>query len=82
MNFFQLREALTRTNISDRNVQSDKIVKSSAGFKTSAKPVSGSVEKQGYEFKKRKITDPFANAQRQKDRDVKRKARQIGYVNK
>ena len=78
--FLELKESLTRNPISGRNIQSDKIKRSSLGYKEKTKAVSGEQEAQGFKFRKVKMQDPFALAQRNKERDVKRKARQVGFV--
>jgi len=78
--YFNLTESLTRNPISKRNIQSDKIKRSSLGYKDNPKVVSGDQESLGYRFRKSKMADPFAIAQRQRDRDVRKKARQVGYV--
>lgn len=88
--FFNIREnlapkSLVRTNITSRNVSDQKRNIGKLGYKTSTKPVGGQEEKGGYEFRQKKVLDPFVKRQtsqrqfRDLERGIKKSRRETGY---
>lgn len=88
--FLDIREnlapkSLIRTNITARNVSDQKRNIGKLGYKTSTKPVSGQEEKSGYEFRQKKVLDPFEKRQtaqrkfRDIERGIKKSRRETGY---
>jgi hypothetical protein len=86
--FLELREnlapkSLIRTNITSRNVSDQKRNIGKLGYKASTKPVGGQEEKSGYEFRQKKIQDPYAQQRKLRDidRGVSRQRRLTGFRN-
>jgi hypothetical protein len=88
--FLDIREnlapkGLMRTNITTRNVSDQKRNIGKLGYKISTKPVGGQEEKSGYEFRSKKVLDPFEKRQtaqrkfRDIDRGIKKSRRETGY---
>jgi hypothetical protein len=88
--FLDIREnlapkSLIRTNITARNVSDQKRNIGKLGYKTSTKAVSGQEEKMGYQFRQKKVLDPFEKRQtaQRKFRDINRgiikSRRETGY---
>lgn len=86
--FSELREnlapkSLIRTNITSRNVSDQKRNIGKLGYRTSTKPVGGQEEKSGYEFRQKKIQDPYVQQRKLRDidRGVSRQRRLTGFRN-